>query len=261
MGPPKNPSVPSVERVLTLFEFLAHSKRGFSLSEISQKLRLPKSSVHLLVTTLERRGYLQKNLVTGQYRFGLKLLTLSRTALDGLQLREEARPFLESLAGETGLTVHMAVLERNEAVIIEKIETPGLVKIASWIGRRMEVNCTAVGKALVAFVPEDEFDRQIKARGFIRHNEKTITSISKLKDDLAKVRELGYAIDDEEEELGCRCVGAPIFDTHEKVVAALSVSGTTSQIPIEKIPSLARKVRRAAEAISAQLGCLESLRA
>jgi DNA-binding IclR family transcriptional regulator len=252
-------SVPSVERVLTLFEFLAHSKRGFSLSELSQKLKIPKSSVHLLLNTLERRGYLQKNLTTGQYRFGLKLLTLSRTAFDGLELRAEARPFLSALVKETGLTAHMAILEGNEAVVIEKIEAPGLVKIASWVGRRMEINCTSLGKALVAFLPSSEFDLQIKSKGFIRHNQKTITSITKLKEDLSRVREWGYAIDDEEEELGCRCIGAPIFDLHEKVVAALSVSGTTSQIPIEKIPPLARKVRRTAESISAQLGCIERL--
>ncbi len=256
-----NPSVPSVERVLSLFEFLAHSKRGFSLSELSQKLELPKSSVHLLLTTLERRGYLQKNLATGQYRFGLKLLTLGRTAFEGLEIREEAKPLLELLCKETGLTVHMAVLERNEAVIIEKIEAPGLVRIASWIGRRMEINCTAVGKALVAFLPENEFDQQIKSRGFIKHNQRTITSIGKLKEELSRVREVRYAIDDEEEELGCRCIGAPIFDLHEKVVAAISVSGTTSQIPIERIQTLARKVRRTSEAISAQLGCVEMLRA
>jgi len=163
------------------------------------------------------------------------------------------------LCKETGLTVHMAVLERNEAVLIERIEAPGLVKIASWIGRRMEINCTAVGKALVAFIPESEFDQQIRSRGFIKHNQKTITVIGRLKEELARVREMHYAIDDEEEELGCRCVGAPVFDHHEKVVAAISVSGTTSQITIEKIPSLARKVRRTAEAISAQLGCIEML--
>jgi DNA-binding IclR family transcriptional regulator len=253
------PSVPSVERVLTLFEFLAHSRRGFSLSEISQKLKMPKSSVHLLVTTLERRGYLQKNLVTGQFRFGLKLLTLSRMAFDGLELREEARPFLSTLVRETGLTSHMAILEGNEAVVIEKIEAPGLVKIASWVGRRMEINCTSLGKALVAYLPEEEFDRQFKSKGFIRHNQRTIISISKLKEDLARVRDLRYSIDDEEEELGCRCIGAPIFDIHEKVVAAISVSGTTSQIPIEKIAPLAKKVRRTADTISAQLGCIEML--
>ncbi len=247
-------SVPSVERVLTLFEFLANAQRGFSLSEISQRLSLPKSSVHLLLATLERRRYLQKNPDTGRYRFGVKVLTLNCNLIDRWELREEARPFLEPLVKETNLTAHMAVLEQSEAIIIEKLEPPGFVKIASWIGRRVEVNCTALGKVLVAFLPANEFDRQIKPKAFIKHNHKTITSLSRLKEDLARVRAQCYAIDDEEEELGCRCIGAPIFDSYKRVLASISVSGTTSQIPIEAIPSLAGKVKLTAYSISAHLG-------
>lgn len=249
-----NSSVPSVERALTLLEFLSNTQRGFSLSEISQRLKLPKSSLHLLLTTLERRRYLQKNLITGRYHFGVKVFTLNRSSLDNLGLRHEARPFLESLVSETNLAVHMAVLKQNEAIIIEKLEPPGLIEIASWIGRRLEVNCTALGKVLVAFLPENEFDRQIKSKTFIKHNQKTITSISELKEEFARVRQSCYAIEDEEEGLGCRCIGAPIFDIFKKVLASISVSGTTSQIPFERIPSLARKVRQTAQLISASLG-------
>jgi DNA-binding IclR family transcriptional regulator len=249
-----NASVPSVERALTVFEFLANTQRGFSLSEISQRLCLPKSSVSLLLATLERRGYLQKSLDTGRYRFGVKVLALNRSSLDNLELRHEARPFLESLVSETNLTVHMAVLEQNEAIIIEKLEPPGSIKIASWIGRRIEINCTALGKALVAFLPASEFEQQVKIKTFIKHNHKTITSINLLKEELVRVRKFCYAIDDEEEELGCRCVGAPLFDGYKKVLASISVSGTTSQIPIERIPPLARRVKLTAQSISAHLG-------
>src|SRR5215472_17092606 len=118
-------SVPSIERALTVLEFLAQSRRGYSISELSRRLGIPKSSTHLILTTLERRGFLQKNSQTGRYCFGLQLVSLSRSALENLDLREEAKPFLQSLMQETGLTVHLAVLERNEAVIIEKVEGPG----------------------------------------------------------------------------------------------------------------------------------------
>jgi DNA-binding IclR family transcriptional regulator len=250
----KGYSVPAVQRALTMLEFLAQSKRGFSVSEISRKLGLPKSSTHLILGTLEARGFLQKSTQTGRYGFGLKLVSLSRNALENLDLREEARPFLQALGQSTGLGVHMAVLDRNEAVIIEKVEAPGLLKFATWIGRRLDINCTGVGKALIAFLSEDEFGEQIRTKGFARHNENTITSVARLKRELAQVRERGYAVDDEEDEIGVRCIGAPIFGDSSRTVAAISVAGTTHQIPLERVPALAAMVKQTAAAISSRLG-------
>lgn len=254
MGASKAYAVPSIERAITVLEFLAQSRRGFSVSEMSRRLGIPKSSTHLILTTLERRGFLQKNTQTGRYCFGLQLVSLSRSALENLDLREEAKPFLQSLMQRTGLTVHLAVLERNEAVIIEKVEAPGLLKLATWIGRRLDVNCTGVGKALIAFLPEDEFDRLVRAKSFARHNDRTIISIGAMKRELARVRQLGFAFDDEEDEIGLRCVGAPIFDATQKTVAAVSVAGTTHQIPVERVSALASIVKQAAEETSARLG-------
>ena len=116
----------------------------FSLRDMPQA-HAPKSSVHLLVGTVERRGYLQKNALSGKYCFGLKPVSLSRAALENLDLREEANPHLQALMRETGLTGHMAALEHNEVVIIEKIECPGLLRLATCIGRRLDVNCSGVG--------------------------------------------------------------------------------------------------------------------
>lgn len=246
--------VPSVDRAVRIFELLAHSQRGLSLSEISRNLALPKSSVYLVLTTLERNGYLQKNIQTGRYCFGLKLISLSRNALENLDLRQVARPFLQKVAHETMLTVHLAVLERGEAVIIDRIEAPGLLKLATWIGRRLDVNCTGVGKALIAFIPDELFDRQITAKSLTRHNDRSIVSISALKKELLQVRKLGYALDDEEDEIGVRCVGAPIFDSSREAVAALSVAGTVTQVPMERVSELGKKVKQAADAISSSLG-------
>jgi len=117
-----------------------------------------------LVGTVERRGYLQKNALSGKYCFGLKPVSLSRAALENLDLREEANPHLQALMRETGLTGHMAALEHNEAVIIEKIECPGLLRLATWIGRRLDVNCSGVGKPLIVFLTDEEFDQQFKTK-------------------------------------------------------------------------------------------------
>lgn len=125
MSDTKSGSVPAIERALAVLEFLAQSKSGFSTSEISRRLGLPKSSTYLIVETLERQGFLQKNLQTGKYCLGLKLISLSRNAVENLDLREEAKPFLRSLMQEAQLIVHMAVLDGTEAMIIEKVEAPG----------------------------------------------------------------------------------------------------------------------------------------
>ena len=255
----KEYSVPALERALSVLQCLGDSKRGFSISEIGRRLKIPKSSAHLILTTLGRRGFLQRNTQTGRYHLGLQLVSLSRSALENLDLREEAKPFLRSLMQESGFTVHMAVLERDEAVIIEKVEAPGLVRLASWIGRRLDVNCTGVGKVLLAFLPEDELDHLLRTKEFARHNSRTIISKHALRRELKRVKQLGYALDNEEDEPGVRCIGAPVFDENGKAVAAISVAGTTSQIGIDRVPNLARQVKRAAGSISVRLGYLAQM--
>lgn len=249
----KSYSVPSVDRALKILELLAQSRRGLTPSDISRRLALPKSSVHLLVKTLEAMGYLKNNRVNGKYHFGLKLVTLSHTALENLDLREQARPFLQDLMLKTGLTVHMAVLEHDEAVIIEKVEAPGMLRLATWVGRRLDANSSGVGKALLAFT-ETDLNQTLTRRALARHNRNTIASPDKLARELKKVRELGYAFEDEEGEIGFRCIGVPIYDAAQKAISAISVAGTTGQIPRERVPKLAAAVKATASEISAHLG-------
>ena len=181
MADPKVYLVPSIDRALAVLEFLARSKRGFSISEISRNLNLPKSSTYLTLTTLVAREYLQRNTHTGKFYFGAKLVELSRRVLEHLDLREEAKPFLQALMRKTGVTVHLAVLDRSEAVIIDRVEPVGISAGADWVGRRLDINCTGVGKALVAFLSDEQFDQLITAKRFARHNDNTIVSIKALK--------------------------------------------------------------------------------
>jgi DNA-binding IclR family transcriptional regulator len=245
--------VPALDRALTVLESLAQSRKGYSASELSRRLNLPKSSIHLILRTLERRGYLQKQAAGGRYRFGLKLVALGRTALDGVELRDEGRPALAGLVAKTGLTGHLGVLERSEIVIIERIESTSTVRVVSWVGRRMDVNSTAVGKALIAYLPDTEFDAQVRPTQLPRHNDRTIGTIAALRRELNRVRQLGYSTCDEEDEIGVRCVGAPILNAAGHAVAAISVSGTTTQIPAERIPELGAQVKAAAAEISARV--------
>lgn len=253
MSATKTKSVPALERALTLLETLASSATGLTMAEITRHLGLPRSSAHYLLLTLERRGYLHRNAQTGRYLFALKLFSLANMALSGLRVREQATPFLQALTEKTRLTVHMAILEQNEVVLIQKVEPPGLFRLATWMGKRMPIHCTGVGKALIAYLPEIELDRLLKP-GLLRYNENTITTVRKLKEEFERIRRLGYAVDDEEETIGLRCIGAPILDPTGQVVAAISVAGTTSQISAENLSSFAGKVKETALAISEELG-------
>lgn len=245
--------VPSTMRAMRVLEFLARSKRGASLSSVSRSLALPKSSTYLVLKTLEQEGYLQRSVRSGKFCFGVRLVRLCRSALANLDLREVARPCLTDLMRQTGITVHLAVLEGNEAVIIDRISPPGSSAGADWVSRRLDVNCTGVGKALAAFLPEEQLEELITAQRFARHNDNTIVSVPGLKRELSKVREQGYALDDEEDEIGVRCVGVPILDGNQRALAAISLAGTTEQIPLEKVRALALALKQTATEISFQL--------
>ena len=128
-----------------------------------------------------------------------------------------------------------------------------LVRVVSWIGRRMDLNATAVGKALIAYLPEHEFEAQVRPSQLPRHNDRTIATIAALRRELDRVRQLGYSTCDEEDEVGVRCVGAPILNGSGHSVAAISVAGTTMQIPPERVPVLGEQVKAAAADISARI--------
>lgn len=244
-------SVPSIRRALAVFDLLANSRRGLTVSEISRRLALPKSSAHRILITLEEAECVIRNPASGRYLFGTRLFSLNRAAIEGRGLREEANPVLQDLMRRTGLTVHMAVLEHAQAVIIEKLSPGGSPNIGTWIGRAMDVHSTGVGKALIAYMPAEELERELVVRTFVRHNRFTITSLSKLKEDLEQVRRRGYAVDNEEDELGIRCIGAPVL-AGNKVIAAVSVVGTTEELPAEGIQTMGDRVRRAADLIAAR---------
>ncbi|HWB85856.1 MAG TPA: IclR family transcriptional regulator [Bryobacteraceae bacterium] len=246
----KTPSVPALERALAIIELLAGSRAGLTLPEIAKELELPKSSVHCLLITLERHRYLHRNDRTSRYLFSPKLFSVANMSLSGLQLRQVAMPHMHALTRLTGLETHLAVLERYEAVLMEKVEPPGASKLATWLGKRMDLHCTGVGKALIADLPDEEFGRLMRETGMPRHNDNTIRSLRKLKEDLARSRQAGYYIDDEEDEIGYRCIGAPIFDETGQTLAAISVSGSTVQVREDNSKALANQVVRTADAIT-----------
>src|SRR5437764_15207858 len=154
----ESPSV-AVERALSMLETVAQEPDGLSNAEISRKLEIPKSSASYILRTLETQGYLTRDPEGGKYRVGLKILSLSRGALSGIDVREVALPIMRHLMEKTNLTCHLAILDGPDAVYIEKVEPQGFIRMDTWVGRRMRVHATSVGKALGAHGPRDQLDK------------------------------------------------------------------------------------------------------
>ncbi len=244
-----SPSV-AVERAVLILEAIAQHAGGMSNSELSRSLDIPKSSASYILRTLEHRGYLRRDQESGKYRLGLKVLSLGRDVLAGMDIGELARPVLRTLVERTQMTAHLAMLDRGEAVYIEKVDSPGFVKMDTWVGRRMHVHSTSVGKALVAYLPRPEVEAILREHGLKKRTPKTIVTAARFFAELEQVRAQGFAVDDEENSLGARCMGAPVFDALGKVEAAVGLSATSAELDDATLPRIAELVKESARKIS-----------
>jgi DNA-binding IclR family transcriptional regulator len=253
--------VQTIKRVSSILEALGQNPNGMSIRELSSKIHLPKGTIHRLLSSLAYFGYVRQDPKTRNYFLGLKLVELGNLLLSQLDLRKEAEPFLRDLAERTKETVHMVFLDRDEIVYIEKVElnhNPSGLKMASRIGLRNPAHSCAVGKVLLSYLPEEELDRIIKEKGLPKRTENTITDPQVLKAHLKTIRTQGYAVDDEENERGIRCVAAPVLNETGKPVAAISISGPAFRITKKMIQETLRKeVMETALKISKRLGYQE----
>jgi len=251
--PAKKYSVPAIHRGLDIIERLVEEEHGLTITEISRAYDIPKSSAFGILQTLCERGYVQKS-SGDRYIMTLKLYGLGSTLIASLDLRKQLYPLLKELAGETRITGHLAVLDNGWAVYVEKVEVMGALRLTTAVGKRMHAHSTAIGKALTAWLPEEEVDRIIANRGLPRMTGKTITDPVELKNELARIRSAGFAASNEENEDGVRAVAAPVFDHEGRTAAAVNVGGSILQIKMKDIPSLGETVRNYAERMSRKLG-------
>ncbi len=243
-----------IDRAASILECFTFEDPELSVSEISAKRGLHKSTVHRILIALEYNHLIQQNPENGKYHLGIRLFELGNRAVARLNLREIAKPHLIRLMEETQETVHLAVLDGGEVLYVEKVEGPHALRMPSRVGRHIPTYCTSLGKAMLSCLEESEV-RRILQRGPLKsYTPNTITSIQKLLADLETTRRRGYAIDNEEIEVGLRCVGAPIRDYSGGMVGAISVAGPSARMMTEKIPSLGRLVMKVAAAISQHLG-------
>lgn len=253
-----NNLVQTIERTSRLLDKLADNPQGISIRDLSDVVELPKGTTHRLLSSLAYFGYVRQDPKTRDYFLGLRLLELGQILLGQLDLRKYAEPFLRELAKKTGETVHLVILDRDEIVYIDKMEgdqNPSGLKMASRIGSRNPVHSTAVGKALLASFTDEEFNRFIKKKNLPKRTGNTFTDHLRLKEHLREVRLQGFSVDDEENEVGIRCVAAVICDQTGRAVAAMSISGPAFRITRERIhDSLCHDVMETTAAISVLLG-------
>jgi DNA-binding IclR family transcriptional regulator len=256
-----NNLVQTIERISVILDILGQNPQGISIRDLSSKVSLPKGTTHRLLSSLSYLGYVRQDPKTRNYLLGFKLVELGNILLGQLDLRKEAAPFLNDLAERTKETVHMVILDRNEVVYIDKVEVdhnPRGLRMASRIGLRNPAHSSAVGKVLISHLLDEELNKFFKGRGLSKRTENTITDTSQLKEHLKMVRNQGYAIDDEENEKGVRCVGAPIYNEAGNAVAAISISGPAFRVTKKLVQeSLTKEVMETALKISQQLGYRE----
>jgi IclR family KDG regulon transcriptional repressor len=248
----------AVARALSILEAVAESSNGLTNSDLSRRLKMPRSSASYILRVLEKRDYLQRD-AGGKYRLGLKLMSLTGGAMTHLDVREAAKPILSEFLKKSRLPeVHLAVLDNGRAVYIEKIEDEkSFIKMDIWVGHRLPVHTTAIGKVLVSFLSEDEILRILELRGMERKTRKSITTPQKFLREAERVRKYGFAVDDEENAEGVRCIAAPIFDAKGKVVAALGTSSVIMHIDKTHLPKIVDLVKKSAAKVSRQMGYFE----
>jgi len=246
-------TVTSVDKALTVLETLADSPTELSLGDLALRCELAKPTAHRLLQTLLRRGYVRQ---TGEraYAIGPRTLALAGAALSGVDYAREARPALARLREVTPETIHLGVLSSGEAVYVEKLEGLGTFRMASSVGERLDLHCTAIGKCVLAFASEAEREELLAGRPLAAKTPKTIVQAPRLAKELDAIARQGYAIDDEENERNVRCVGAPVFDHRGKALGAVSVSAPAFELSRAGATRLARAVMSTARDISLALG-------
>lgn len=254
----KDQGVRAALHILDILDYLVSCRGEAGVTEVAQALGVHKSTASRLLAAMEARRYVSRNGTTGKYSLGMRLVELSKVKLEQLDLRTHARPFLEELVRATGETAHLAILDQGEVVYIDKVDTPQTLMMRSRIGYRISPHCTALGKAILAFLPPDAADALIRGRDLARFTPNTITDPPTIREHLHRVRAQGFAIDDEEHEEGIRCAAAAIVDYAGRVAGAISVSGPTFRVSRQRIEEFGGLVRDACRRLSVSLGSGES---
>lgn len=249
--------IQSVDRALKILEILSDYNEGLRVAEISEEIELNRSTVHRMLSTLINSNYVFQDPETKLYKLTFKLFELGNKKLIGVDLLTVSKQYTKSLMENTNEVVHLTVRDGNEVVYIDKVEANNTIRMASSIGKRGRMYSTSVGKAMLAYLPEYEVKKTWDSSTIEKLTKHSIVSFDKFVRELEQIKIQGYAIDNEENELGVRCVGAPIFNREGMVDAAISVSGPAMRVTMDKIDEISKEVKKHASFISKELGYVE----
>ncbi|MDR0137578.1 IclR family transcriptional regulator [Metabacillus idriensis] len=247
--------VKSVSRALDIITLVSLKKGGLGVTEIANQIDINKSSVYRILSTLVQYGYIEQDAETGKYKLGYKFLEISSKLLESIDLRAEARMYLQELENETNEVIHLVVYDQGEVVYIEKLDGSETLRMHSKVGKRAPMHCTSVGKAILAYLPSSVVLDILERKGLPMHTDKTITNKEDFLLELNSVRQKGYALDLEENENGITCIAVPIFDHMGNAIAAVSISGPTIRMTEERLEHLQSRMRNIGRQISLRLGC------
>ncbi len=256
-GPGPNASVeryviPNLRNACRTLKLLRGHPGGLKASEIARMLGIPVTTTMRITATLQIEGLVQKN--DGRYVLGPALIHLGNAALAGTDIRKLALPLLEKLTLQTSETSHLAIPCNERSLIIAVNDSPHPLRVASPAGFLADLHCSATGKIFLSYIYADQFARFHEAEPPYRHTAHTLTRRGDLEREIELTRRRGYSIDNEECHSGVRCVGAPIFSSNGKVVAAIGITAATVRMPEKRIPEVAAKVRAVAREASRLLG-------
>jgi IclR family transcriptional regulator, KDG regulon repressor len=239
-----------LHKTLDILEKIGHAPEGVRLSELARAVEMPKATVYRILSTLESRAFLERG-ENGAYHVARKLFDLQLSFPIEQILAKAAQPKLEELVKACKETVNLGILDAGEVVVLNTMESPQSVRMSSKVGNRRHLHSTALGKVLLAALPEKEVFRLLRVKGLARLTAYTIVSRIALLKELERVREQGYAIDNQENELEGRCIAAPVYSHDGRVIAALSISAPVFRLDLERARALAPRLKQACAAITA----------
>src|ERR1700691_1759951 len=251
--PKRSYDITALQRGLRLLQLFSESAHGLTAKHVAVCSRLPVSTVHRFLVNLETAGFLNCG-ADGVYHLGIACFAIGQAALAQLDIRRVSLPYLEELNRQTRETIHLTVRHGLSAVYVEKLDSPEQLRIHSRIGAAVPLYCTAVGKVMLAHMPDDERERVMPQLGLKRLTPNTVGSLQELNAELYRVRKNGYACDLEEHELHIRCVAAPIWDHAGGVNASLSITAPVVRMAVTRLRQLAPLIQTAGLQISRELG-------
>ncbi len=248
--------VQSLSRALKLLNALSYYVQGISLSEVAQEVGMPNSTAHRLLTTLQNERYVRFDNERSVWMIGVQAFRVGATFVRSRDLVAISRPYMRRLMVQSGETVNLGMADRGEIIYLAQVETQKMMRAIAGTGGRAAMHCSGIGKALLAYMNEEDRGRTLDSLQFHRETANTITSVELFNRQIPDITRNQYAVDDEENAIGLRCVAGVIFNEFGEPMAGLSVSGPTARLTDARLPALGAMVSEVAAAITSEVGGL-----